>query len=441
MGPSNPWRAGACLVCVALLPLGCSRTFLEGGLPGDAGAPAADGFVDGLIRLPPDASPGSDGGTPDASRPDAFRPDAFMPDGAASDGGRDLGPEDMFVPDLGPPARCRVVATRTCGTFGELPCVVAQLAESSDTSCAFQAYAAAAACVPGALLQLGAVDLLLPERSLFAPTDAPLLEGAASLGVDAALLSEPVTDCAELSDDETRGLGELLASLTYLITEGRQTAARLARTEDAAVRSVVGRIEGGEGIKVYLVPGAATLRYVDGTRSVRRANIVRPNVRVTAGRGDADSIVHVIDAFVAPPNLLDAMLLEGLDALVAALEEASPAVIDGAPPLPLTDGLEDPARVLTVFAPSDGAFRAFGPLPEPDALRDQLLFHSSENVRGFLLADLPVRLTMLDGNFLTIARRSIPVRVTSGGGSAFVEGGDVQATNGVLHIIDGVLSP
>ena len=379
-------RALGRLALGALLALGCSRTVLEtGSAPGSRPSPPDLSVVDGILP-PPDATPGPDGGgLPEGGVSDGALPDGMPGDGALPDGGSDdASMEDLGMPDLGPPALCDIVRPRACGGGpGQLPCVVAQLGATEGTACTYQAYAAAVACVPGASLQLLGLDLLARERSLFAPDDAALLSGAAAFGLRDGLLSAPVPgDCAGLDDADVAALDRLFQSLLYLITEGRQTAARLARAPDASARSIVGRLEGGEGLKVYFVPDTATLRYVDAMRRVQRANITRPNVRVTIGRGDARSVVHVIDAFVPAPNLFDVMLLEGLGRLVEAMDAASPAIVGGMP-LPLADGLEEPDRFQTVFGPSDAAFVALGPLPAPDALRDRLLYHSNQGVRGF----------------------------------------------------------
>ena len=437
--PSSSGAMGR-LLFLALLALGCSRTVLVTGSSGrDAGTP------DGPVVLPdgalprPDATVGPDAGRDGGGSPDGGDPALGLPAG---------GPPDLPVPDIGPPdigpppALCRVVAPASCGRpLSDPPCFVAQLAETEGTACAYQAIEAARQCVAGVSTILAGLDILARERSFFVPNDEAMVAALAAFGARPGQQREPVRSaCSDVEDDDVAALDALFTALGYLVVEGRLTAARLARSPDASVRSVVGQLEGGEGIKVYLVPGAPTLRYVGPDRRIQQANIVRQNVRVTAGAGDARSIVHVIDAFVPAPNLLDVVLLEGLDLLADALEDASPALVDGML-VPLNDGLEDPERILTVFGPTDAAFRRLGTITNPDALRDRLLYHSSQGERGFLQADLPASLLMLDGNVLSVFRAEVPVRVAGGSGGAEVVRGDVQATNGVLHVIDGVLAP
>lgn len=98
----------------------------------------------------------------------------------------------------------------------------------------------------------------------------------------------------------------------------------------------------------------------------------------------------------------------------------------------------------TVFAPNDAAFVALAPetldavYADMDLLTAVLTFHviAGENLA---LADLPdgTVLTTLQGGLLTI---------TKIGDTTFVNGieiiaGDVPATNGVIHVISGVLVP
>jgi transforming growth factor-beta-induced protein len=98
----------------------------------------------------------------------------------------------------------------------------------------------------------------------------------------------------------------------------------------------------------------------------------------------------------------------------------------------------------TVFAPTDDAFAALpegtveGLLADIPALTDILLYHV---VSGAVSSDVVVGLdsaTTLQGDDLTIA-------VEDGGvvlnGSVMVITTDIQASNGVIHVIDAVLLP
>ena len=96
----------------------------------------------------------------------------------------------------------------------------------------------------------------------------------------------------------------------------------------------------------------------------------------------------------------------------------------------------------TVFAPTDAAFAALpagtveGLLADPEALAQVLLYHV---VPGQVLAADVVGLT----SATTVQGSDIAIEVVGGGvvlnGNVNVTATDVLATNGVIHVIDGVL--
>ena len=98
----------------------------------------------------------------------------------------------------------------------------------------------------------------------------------------------------------------------------------------------------------------------------------------------------------------------------------------------------------TVFAPTDEAFAALpegtveGLLEDPEALADILLYHV---VSGEVLAETVVTLDAAT----TVQGSDVSIVVDDGGvvlnGSANVVTTDVDASNGVIHIIDAVLLP
>lgn len=99
---------------------------------------------------------------------------------------------------------------------------------------------------------------------------------------------------------------------------------------------------------------------------------------------------------------------------------------------------------LTVFAPTDEAFEALpeGTVPslleDVERLRAVLTYHV---VPGRVTADQVVGLD----SATTVSGRSLDIRVSDDGtvrvGGATVVKTDVMASNGVIHIIDGVLLP
>ncbi len=107
----------------------------------------------------------------------------------------------------------------------------------------------------------------------------------------------------------------------------------------------------------------------------------------------------------------------------------------------LTETLQGPGP-FTVFAPSDAAFKALkaGTLESlsknPAAVKDILLFHT---VSGAVAAkDVKnSNVKAVNGDALALAKAGDFVTVENG----FVIKADVMASNGVIHIIDTVLTP
>jgi uncharacterized surface protein with fasciclin (FAS1) repeats len=98
----------------------------------------------------------------------------------------------------------------------------------------------------------------------------------------------------------------------------------------------------------------------------------------------------------------------------------------------------------TVFAPTDDAFAALpegtleGLLKDPEALKEILLYHV---VSGKVTSDQVVGLTSADsvaGPAIAIAVKDDKVVLND---SATVVTTDIEAKNGVIHVIDAVLLP
>jgi uncharacterized surface protein with fasciclin (FAS1) repeats len=120
-----------------------------------------------------------------------------------------------------------------------------------------------------------------------------------------------------------------------------------------------------------------------------------------------------------------------LSQLVAAIEAAG-----------LTDALEQ-AGPITVFAPNNNAFASLGQddltalLANPQSLTDRLEFHVVEG--SHMTSDLTdgQTLTTLEGSELEVSVQGDTVSVN---GAEIVEP-DLEAGNGVVHIIDDILEP
>ncbi|MEZ4335283.1 MAG: fasciclin domain-containing protein [Sandaracinaceae bacterium] len=171
------------------------------------------------------------------------------------------------------------------------------------------------------------------------------------------------------------------------------------------------------------------------------ANVVVADVKATNG------IVHVIDGVLLPLSITEIALAGGFGSLVAAVgaSDPIPASIAGSD-TPVLDALSGTDLApLTVFAPTDAAFAAAFPSGLPSdgaAILGVLALH-------VVAAPLPVRaedigatpVGPLAGSDLTFdtTGASPTVTVSGGGTTAQIVGTDIGATNGIVHVIDGVL--
>ena len=207
-----------------------------------------------------------------------------------------------------------------------------------------------------------------------------------------------------------------------------------------AYHVVPGRLESGDVLK------QKTLATVNGQRAdiamkkgkpmIDGATIIATDVEATNG------VVHVIDAVILPESKNVLEIAKGADSfytLAAAIEAAG-----------LVDVLKGKGP-FTILAPTDEAFAKLpaGTLetllkPEnKDTLRNILMYHV---VPGRVYADQVVKLKSAP----TAAGVSAPIEVKKGEGKkgtvvridgATVVKTDIEASNGVIHVIDSVILP
>ena len=169
---------------------------------------------------------------------------------------------------------------------------------------------------------------------------------------------------------------------------------------------------------------------IDGTSVfINQAQVMAADILADNGA------VHVLDAVVLPDTTVaDIALNSGIhNTLVAAIKEAK-----------LFPALTDPFASLTVFAPKDGAFEILltnlgitaAELLASTDLADILLHHvlSSEVLSG----------SLSNGQLVTPLNSTNTLKVTLTGTGAFINQAlvtlpDVQADNGVVHVLDEVL--
>lgn len=162
---------------------------------------------------------------------------------------------------------------------------------------------------------------------------------------------------------------------------------------------------------------------------------INGSTSVTAADIDAtNGVIHVVDEVIMPMDIVDhAAANENFTSLVGALTSAS----------------GDLANVLTgngpftVFAPLNSAFDEISDVTatlSPDQLRDVLTYHVvSGNVRSGDLSSGAVG-TVNGAEFVVNLGNEVTI-TDENGNEATVVLTDVQATNGVIHVLNKVIIP
>lgn len=229
--------------------------------------------------------------------------------------------------------------------------------------------------------------------TVFAPTNAAF--DALPAGALDALLADPAA---------------LAKVLSYHVVEGRVDAAQVAGLASAPT----------------LQGAAVEIRVEAGEVFINDAKVIVTDVEASNG------VVHVIDAVLTPPTIVDIALQNpDFSTLVTALQAAE-----------LVDTLAGPGP-FTVFAPTNAAFEA---IPQADlqalladkaALTGVLTYHV---VPGDLRAAAVVEqraLTTAQGTSAIIAAGAAEARING----ARIVATDIVAANGVIHVIDAVITP
>jgi transforming growth factor-beta-induced protein len=253
----------------------------------------------------------------------------------------------------------------------------------------------------------GLVDALKGDGpfTVFAPTDDAF----------AAIPAETLE--ALLADPDT--LGQILL---YHVLAGKVMAADVT-----------------DGLTAETLQGApVTFSLMNGAAMINDATIIATDIETSNG------VIHVIDAVILPPAEAaaeePAMAMDIVDTAIAAGSFSTLlAAVQAA-------GLEDALRgegPLTVFAPTDEAFAKLPAgtleslLADPEALTNILLYHVAEGKLDAKMVSDRGFITTLLGRPLAITSMRNSVRVND----ANVVAADVEASNGIIHVIDTVLVP
>ncbi len=194
----------------------------------------------------------------------------------------------------------------------------------------------------------------------------------------------------------------------------------------------------GDALSMYInTDDGVTL---NGGSMVAAADIVATN-----------GVIHAVDAVIDLPTVVTFAVADPtFSTLVTALTELTPET-DFAGILSRseggnTDGINPD---FTVFAPTNDAFAALASIPEEDVLTQVLLHHvvAGANVRSTdLTQEGDTMATTLEGDSMTITLPGTGTNiadVTDGSGTTGIGiiAVDVQANNGVIHVLNQVMIP
>ena len=198
--------------------------------------------------------------------------------------------------------------------------------------------------------------------------------------------------------------------LRYHVVPGSYTAAQLTDGQEL----------------VTLTGETLTVRIDGSTVTVDGVEVTTPDVQASNG------IVHLVDG----------VLTQGLDLVEIASLTADLSTLVGAVQ---TAGLGTAlgGENLTIFAPSNAAFAALGDAvpTDPSVLAQVLQLHVvGSRTPSASLSDGQT-ITSLLGPNLTVGIDGSTVTITGPTNTVTVTTTDINASNGVIHVIDGVLLP
>jgi transforming growth factor-beta-induced protein len=274
------------------------------------------------------------------------------------------------------------------------------------------------------------------ETAVAAGDFTTLVTAVQAAGLDTALADPDATytvfaptDAAfeALGSETINGLLADIAALTNVLL--------YHVVNDAAVDSITATSLLGQEVEMFN-EDTTVIDIRDGELFINDAKVITKDIGTTNG------IIHVIDAVLLPPaeepvdSITEVAVADGrFTTLVAALQATE-----------LDAVLADETATFTVFAPTDDAFAALGQetidglLADTDTLSDILLYH----VLADQAVDAETALT-LDGSSVEMANGD-SVTLTVDGDRLFINEAeviitDVTAANGIIHVIDAVLTP
>ncbi len=250
-----------------------------------------------------------------------------------------------------------------------------------------------------ALVAAGLDDTLSNETAaftVFAPTDAAFGE------LDAAYLND-------LVENDMENLSKIL---TYHVVSGTVMSDDLS-----------------DGMRTETVQGKyIDITIEDDTVYINDAMVTTADIECSNG------VIHVIDTVLIPKdNIVETAIANDFDTLVKAVVTAG-----------LDSTLGDESAQFTVFAPTDAAFDELD-----DAYLTNLLENDTANLTNILTyhvlsgivlsTDLSDNMTAttVEGSMITITIENETVYIDE----AMVTTADIECSNGVIHVINKVITP
>lgn len=157
----------------------------------------------------------------------------------------------------------------------------------------------------------------------------------------------------------------------------------------------------------------------------------------------ANGVIHVVDAVLQPetrplPDVIASLTTAATPELTqfwAAVQAADPLVMQV---------LANPDATLTIFAPSDAAMSALAVQPDQSTLTSMLLYHmladsfSSGDIRNNLRGR-PTDAPSIEGHVLIFTQDENGQIIINNSAHLVIR--NIEAANGVIHVIDTVLQP
>ncbi len=309
-------------------------------------------------------------------------------------------------------AEATTEATAEAATEEAAAAAPAEMQDIVDTAIAAGSFNTLVAAVQAA----GLVDTLKGEGpfTVFAPTDEAF--AALPAGTLETLLADPK--------------GQLTQILLYHVVPGKVMAADVT-----------------DGLSADTAQGSpVTFSVADGKVMINGVNIVATDIEATNG------VIHVIDAVLLPP----AEAAAGADAAAAApaaagtIPEVAAAagnfttLLAAVQAAELGDALSAEGP-FTVFAPTDEAFAAI----PADTLSALLADPKGQLTQILLYHVVPGKVMAADvtDGLTAETLQGAPLTFTVGTDGSVMIGDvkviatDIEASNGVIHVIDGVLMP